>query len=187
MRRQTFSHEKNLHKKDRRTLNYTHRRLSKGQWGYIKKRGYVYFDISSSCGGDPTRTNDLQVMSLASYQLLHSAMLRCVRDSNPWPPAWQAGILTGWTNAPMFFCGQRWIRTTEGVSQQIYSLPHLATLVFAPLSCFASAKVTPIFLMTKKNQSFLSLSLQILLPFALQFHQFARWLDAHSLSLTSHR
>ena len=31
-----------------------------------------------------------------------------------------------------FFCGQRWIRTTEGVSQQIYSLPHLATLVFAP-------------------------------------------------------
>ena len=103
VRRQTFSHEKNLHKKDRRTLNYTHRRLSKGQWGYIKKRGYVYFDISSSCGGDPTRTNDLQVMSLASYQLLHSAMLRCVRDSNPWPPAWQAGILTGWTNAPMFF------------------------------------------------------------------------------------
>ena len=29
------------------------------------------------------------------------------------------------------FIGQRWIRTTEGVSQQIYSLPHLATLVFA--------------------------------------------------------
>ena len=27
------------------------------------------------------------------------------------------------------FSGQRWIRTTEGVSQQIYSLPHLATLV----------------------------------------------------------
>ena len=31
------------------------------------------------------------------------------------------------------FSGQRWIRTTEGVSQQIYSLPHLATLVFALL------------------------------------------------------
>ena len=27
--------------------------------------------------------------------------------------------------------GQGWIRTTEGVSQQIYSLPHLATLVLA--------------------------------------------------------
>ena len=36
--------------------------------------------------------------------------------------------------------GQRWIRTTEGVSQQIYSLPHLATLVFA-LFAFAMAKV----------------------------------------------
>jgi|WetSurMetagenome_2_1015567.scaffolds.fasta_scaffold182358_2 hypothetical protein len=35
-------------------------------------------------------------------------------------------------------CGQRWIRTTEGVSQQIYSLPHLATLVFAPfVKCVA--------------------------------------------------
>ena len=32
-----------------------------------------------------------------------------------------------------FFCGQRWIRTTEDVSQQIYSLPHLATLEFALL------------------------------------------------------
>ena len=29
---------------------------------------------SYSCGG-PTRTGDLQVMSLASYQLLHPAML----------------------------------------------------------------------------------------------------------------
>ena len=28
-------------------------------------------------------------------------------------------------------CGRRWIRTTEGKNQQIYSLPHLATLVFA--------------------------------------------------------
>ena len=37
------------------------------------------------------------------------------------------------------FCGQRWIRTTEGVSQQIYSLPHLATLVFArPQSRFSA-------------------------------------------------
>ena len=26
-------------------------------------------------------------------------------------------------------CGRRWIRTTEGINQQIYSLPHLATLV----------------------------------------------------------
>ena len=35
------------------------------------------------------------------------------------------------TGLPQTLRGQRWIRTTEGVSQQIYSLPHLATLVFA--------------------------------------------------------
>ena len=31
-------------------------------------------------------------------------------------------------------CGQRWIRTTEVERQQIYSLPHLATLEFAQMS-----------------------------------------------------
>ena len=30
-------------------------------------------------------------------------------------------------------CGHRWIRTTEGENQQIYSLPHLATLEYARL------------------------------------------------------
>ena len=38
----------------------------------------------------------------------------------------------------IILCGQRWIRTTEGVSQQIYSLPHLATLVFARVSLTSS-------------------------------------------------
>lgn len=33
----------------------------------------MQFNTFMSCG-DPTRTDDLQVMSLASYQLLHSAM-----------------------------------------------------------------------------------------------------------------
>ena len=40
------------------------------------------------------------------------------RDSNPRPSHFQP-------------CGQRWIRTTEVIRQQIYSLPHLATLEFA--------------------------------------------------------
>ena len=43
--------------------------------------------------------------------------------------------------------GQRWIRTTEGVSQQIYSLPHLATLVFALVA--AGVCVTPFFYAAK--------------------------------------
>ena len=37
------------------------------------------------------------------------------------------------------FCGQRWIRTTEGVSQQIYSLPHLATLVTSRIFLISAA------------------------------------------------
>ena len=32
-------------------------------------------------------------------------------------------------------CGYRWIRTTEGESQQIYSLPHLATLECTRYCC----------------------------------------------------
>ena len=47
----------------------------------------------------------------------------------------------------MYLCGQRWIRTTEGVSQQIYSLPHLATLVFALVA--AGVCVTPYFYAAK--------------------------------------
>ena len=34
------------------------------------------------------------------------------------------------------YCGRRWIRTTEGINQQIYSLPHLATLVFSRFFVF---------------------------------------------------
>ncbi len=37
--------------------------------------------------------------------LSHFSLSRCVRDSNPWPHAWQACILTNWTNAPFIFLG----------------------------------------------------------------------------------
>ena len=60
------------------------------------------------------------------------------RGSNPRPSAWKANalsteLLPHLLKFTLYFLvgGQRWIRTTEGVSQQIYSLPHLATLVFA--------------------------------------------------------
>ena len=52
------------------------------------------------CCGERDRTTDLQVMSLASYHCSTPRYLRCVRDSNPWPPPWQGDILTNWTNAP---------------------------------------------------------------------------------------
>ena len=80
---------------------------------------------------DEVRTRDPQLGSLMLYQLSY------FRD----------------------YGGRRWIRTTEGISQQIYSLPHLATLVFA-LS-FCSAKVIQFFgfaktidLFCKKNSIF---------------------------------
>ena len=62
------------------------------------------------------------------------------RGSNPRPSAWKANALSTelLPHLPKFtlcllVCGQRWIRTTEVERQQIYSLPHLATLVFALL------------------------------------------------------
>ena len=72
------------------------------------------------------------------------------RGSNPRPSAWKANALSTEllpqkrtarsfpfpidseiqaTRSALFLSGKWWIRTTEGVSQQIYSLPHLATLV----------------------------------------------------------
>ena len=58
---------------------------------------------------------------------------RC-RDLNSGPLPYQGSALPlSYNSKENKSCGQRWIRTTEGVSQQIYSLPHLATLVFALL------------------------------------------------------
>ena len=63
------------------------------QLSYFRKGHWI------SCG-ERDRTTDLQVMSLASYHCSTPRYLRCVRDSNPWPPPWQGDILTNWTNAP---------------------------------------------------------------------------------------
>ena len=62
---------------------------------------------------DEAQTRDPQLGRLMLYQLSYfRIMLRCRQRH-------------------AHFCGRRWIRTTEGKNQQIYSLPHLATLVFA--------------------------------------------------------
>ena len=70
--------------------------------GRYKKRDCLQKTISRRAE-DGTQTRDPQLGRLMLYQLSYFRK----------------------------FGGQRWIRTTEGVSQQIYSLPHLATLVFA--------------------------------------------------------
>ena len=43
----------------------------------------------------------------------------------------------------VFFCGQWWIRTTEGETQLSYSQPHLATLVTALLSLLSDSNQRP--------------------------------------------
>ena len=76
------------------------------------------------------------------------------RGSNPRPLAWKANALPTELLPQFSFlrraplpsfrgrrrpggpCGRRWIRTTEVERQQIYSLPHLATLVSARYSNF---------------------------------------------------
>ena len=57
------------------TFSFFRQTISEYTEKEMKKRILETFPISLlGCGG-PTRTGDLQVMSLASYQLLHSAML----------------------------------------------------------------------------------------------------------------
>ncbi len=71
---------------------------------YNKRRGKSFLKFLFLFGAeDGTQTRDPQLGRLMLYQLSY------FREVS----------------------GQGWIRTTEGVSQQIYSLPHLATLVLA--------------------------------------------------------
>ena len=65
-----------------------------------------------------TRTRDPDLGKVVLYQLSYFREKRCVRDSNPWPHAWQACILTSWTNAPCYVHPQRlelwthWLRVS---------------------------------------------------------------------------
>ena len=84
------------------------------------------------------------------------------RDSNPRPSAWKANALSTelLPQCNVDRGGQGWIRTTEGISQQIYSLPHLATLVLAPVSSLyyffvLRCKDTVICINSKLNRPFL--------------------------------
>ena len=42
-----------------------------------------------------------KILEFQNFALIFYLLSRCVRDSNPWPHAWQACILTNWTNAPL--------------------------------------------------------------------------------------
>ena len=67
---------------------------------------------------DEVRTRDPQLGRLMLYRLSYFRNFSSFQRKTP------IDILSG-------LSGRRWIRTTEGINQQIYSLPHLATLVFS--------------------------------------------------------
>ena len=69
------------------------------------------------------------------------------RGSNSRHSAWKADALPTELLPRGKKRGRRWIRTTEVERQQIYSLPHLATLVFARTTknCFAVANIRTYF------------------------------------------
>ncbi len=69
--------------------------------------------------GDEARTRDLQLGRLPLYQLSYARMLL-----KKWLLIQKIHLINS-----HLICGARWIRTTVGWRQQIYSLPHLATLV----------------------------------------------------------
>ena len=56
----------------------------------------------SKCGASEwSRTTDTGIFSPLLYQLSYRGKKwRSEGGSNPWPPAWQAGILTNWTTGP---------------------------------------------------------------------------------------
>ena len=84
------------------------------------------------------RTNDPEITNhvLWPTELKRRSTWSGRRGSNPRPPAWKASalsteLLPHVNDLYNTVRGHRWIRTTEGESQQIYSLPHLATLEYA--------------------------------------------------------
>ena len=75
-------------------------------------RQFICLFLVSVGAEDEAQTRDPQLGRLMLYQLSY------FRKQSPFSFVSEV-------------CGRRWIRTTEGINQQIYSLPHLATLVFA--------------------------------------------------------
>ena len=61
-----------------------------------------------------------RLSSFKQKRKLKASCLRCVRDSNSWPQAWQACILTDWTNAP-FLCLQTSVFLFASAKVQLFS------------------------------------------------------------------
>ena len=96
--------------------------------GYIKLikfttivlRNCLAFDTTAGYSSPWGRLGGAYKKKVTSSEI---TFLRCGRDSNPRPPAWQADILTSWTTAPVFKCfSHEWIeRAPFSKALQIYT------------------------------------------------------------------
>ncbi len=82
----------------------------------------------------------------------------------------------------LMYCGRRWIRTTEGINQQIYSLPHLATLVFALISIFLAAMCSLLEPLVGFGTNDPEITNHVLWPTELKYRQFLSLCAADSLA-----
>ena len=92
-------------------------------------------------GGGRWMASALRASALRAAPSAHSASFACCRTSggsHP-PPTRPPTCPAGETLALRETGGGRWIRTTEGVSQQIYSLPPLAAWVSLRLFRWSAA------------------------------------------------
>ena len=88
-----------------------------------------YFRISSYLSGHLLRWTSYRQSVIYSSKLPSSSLVRLESDRSYTPVF--SFISGDFRFGLRLKCGRRWIRTTEGINQQIYSLPHLATLVFS--------------------------------------------------------
>ena len=100
----------------------------------VKERERRLKSLSYAGAEDGTQTRDPQLGRLMLYQLSYFRIKKGRSIHLKISPfvlcrSFQVSVLP-------VKCGQRWIRTTEVERQQIYSLPHLATLEFAHYSCY---------------------------------------------------
>ena len=70
-----------------------------------------------------------------------SSLVRCVGDSNPWPRAWQARILTSWTNAPEPLHSEVTSLIASAKIEQIFQSPNFFALFFQKNITFWRMKI----------------------------------------------
>ena len=89
--------------------NRSRGRLS--SWGYHNKKSKMLLKHHLTCFNPPAYVSKLTTLPHWNIKATLSCgfllFLRCGRDSNPRPSAWQADILTNWTTAPIIKCAAK--------------------------------------------------------------------------------